>query len=137
VEPEEALEAMNKVEKDLKPKRSKSISVRAIHTEGESILVEWNDGGLHRAFVPIAEVDDGKCSASVLKAGIPYGVDWGRYIDTANIAATEITQALYRAGFWTPADIEQRVVRAQQAINQAVGISAAGLRRAASNDQEE
>ena len=137
MEPEEALEAMGKVEKDLKPKRSKSISVRAIHAEGESVLVEWNDDGLHRAFIPVAEVSDGKCSASVLKAGIPYGVDWGRYIDTTNIAAAEITQALYRAGFWIPKDIEERVVRAQQAINQAVGISAAGLRRAASNDQEE
>jgi len=137
MEPEEALEAMNKVENDLKPKRTKHIPVRVIHVEGESALVEWNDDGLRRAFVPIAEVSEDKCSASVLKAGIPYGVDWGRYIDTANIAAAEITQALYRAGFWIPKDIEERVIRAQQAINQAVGISAAGLRRAASNDQEE
>jgi len=136
VEPEEALEAMSKVEKDLKPKRSKSIPVRVIHTEGESALVEWNDDGLHRAFVPVEEVSEDKCSASVLKAGVPYGVDWEKYIQI-NVTVAEISHALHRAGFWIPKDIEQRVIRAQQAINQAVGISAAGLRRAASNDQEE
>ena len=135
MEIDEALEVLEEMEKP-KLKRTKRIPVRVIHTEGESALVEWNDDGLHRAFVPVEEVSEGKCSASVLKAGVPYGVDWEKYIQI-NVTVAEISHALHRAGFWIPKDIEERVVRAQQAINQAVGISAAGLRRAASNDQEE
>ena len=135
MEIDEALEVLEEMEKP-KLKRTKRIPVRVIHTEGESALVEWNDDGLHRAFVPVEEVSEGQCSANVLKAGVPYGVDWEKYIQI-NVTVAEISHALHRAGFWIPKDIEQRVIRAQQAINQAVGISAAGLRRAASNDQEE
>ena len=134
MESDEVLEVVEEVDK---PKqRRQFVPVRIVQTEGASALVEWDDYGLYRAFVPAEEIDEGRCPAAVLKAGIPYGEDWSLYLENVSITAAEISQALHRAGFWTARDIEQRVNRAQNVINSAVGISAARLRRRAANQEE-
>ncbi len=79
---------------------------RQIRRVGGAVLVEWDDGRIHRAYIPAeafpgegeAEVDD-----DVLAAGIEYGADWEARL--SRVTPAELADRLRRAGFWTVEDV--------------------------------
>jgi hypothetical protein len=127
-----------------KPRTRKLIEgVGIIAKEGESALVQWNDGGaLKRGYVPAGEVSaDGKCPADVLSASIPHGALWEEILEeilrTRPLTADAFATSLRAHGIWTAEDVERNPRGAQRAINAIVGVTIGALRRAAQKNEEE
>ena len=74
---------------------------RVISNKKDTSLVEWDDGRLHRAYVPRA-ILDGEVSSDILSEGIPYGVD---LFVTACVTPDDLEDELHRSGIWTTEDV--------------------------------
>lgn len=112
------------------------VPITIISKNGQSALVEWNDGErLRRAYVPVAEIEGDKCDEYVLSAGIQYGAEWEQYLSGVTVSPETVADTLRSHGYWTPEDIERNVTRAQSIINMLLGINAALLARWARNDK--
>ena len=94
----------------------KAIPVKVVGVKDGSALVEWDDGRLHRAYIPEKQIKDGVVAPAVLKRGIPYGLPWEQYVVPVPLAPEDIADQLRRRGIW---DLEHLDVRALQRINQA------------------
>ena len=106
-------------EKQAKPPRKKMVHARLIAHKGAAALVEYIDGGLfRRCYIPLAEFDAEKAQAdeAVLKAGVPYGVDWSR-VELKQLDPLELDQELKRRDLWTLEDIREHPEQAHAAIN--------------------
>jgi hypothetical protein len=105
-------------EKQAKPPRKKMVHARLIAHKGAAALVEYIDGGFKRCYIPLAEFDAEKAQAdeAVLKAGVPYGVDWSR-VELKQLDPLELDQELKRRGLWTLEDIREHPEQAHAAIN--------------------
>lgn len=81
---------------------------RIISRRGMSLLVEYDDGALHRVVIPVEEVgENGEITMGTLSMGIPYGADWEAKIQALDLPAA-IAGELRRAGFWTEEDVQKR-----------------------------
>lgn len=81
---------------------------KLISSAGNSALVEWDDGHLHRARVPLDAVgEEGEVAQEILQAGISYGADWEQAIRAAFVPE-DVADALRRHGFWTVEDVRKR-----------------------------
>lgn len=80
------------------------MNVKIISKRGQSALVEYIEGGeLKRATVPAGDIVDGEISSYKLRMGIPYGVEWSKYI-TLQATPKQLQDNLRRAGIWTKED---------------------------------
>lgn len=83
------------------------MEIKVISKRKGSTLVEFRKGDkLQRVYVPSQDVKDGEVSEYKLKLGIPYGVEWSRFI---RLQATpeELEDNLRNAGIWTGHDALQ------------------------------
>ena len=117
--------------KQTKPKsRSKMVHARSIKSSGDSVLVEWFiDDIPHRGFIPISEFDFKKSIApqSVLKAAIPFGVDWTRA--DVQIDKKRLDCELKRSGFWTIEDLKSNPRLVNIIIMRAAGLNRDALHK--------
>lgn len=95
--------------------------IKIISKRKQSALVEFiKSGELQRVTVPLADIVDGQISDYKLKLGIPYGIEWSKYI-TLDATPQDLEQNLRRVGIWTKEDAlnnAQRVLGAIQATYQ-------------------
>lgn len=81
------------------------VPVEIVETHGNSALVQYDLNGLpRRCYVDVGEIVDGECPRERL-ADVPYGIDWGAYLDFSGIEA-EIECQLKARGIWTLADLQ-------------------------------
>ena len=81
------------------------ISVTVVSHKGKSSLVEWDDGRLHKAYIPTDEIHDGEVSSDTLSAGIPYGADFS---SLPCVTPEQLEEMLHRMGIWTVEDVRRR-----------------------------
>jgi hypothetical protein len=93
---------------EAKPKKRKLLKVTVLARQGQSVLVEWTDGGTRRGYVPADELEDGKVAKDVLEAALPYGVPWGAFVDFSRLTPEEFEAKLRAMGIWTIADLERQ-----------------------------
>lgn len=112
-----------------KPKKSKMVHARAIASSGSSVLIEWNDGKWKRGYIPVSEFDREKSRVpeNVLKAAIPYGVDWSKA--DVKIDLERLDQDLKRSGFWTVDDLKSNPQVVNVIIMRAAGLSREALKK--------
>jgi len=80
------------------------MNVKIISRRGQSALVEYTEGGkLKRATIPAGDIQEGQVSAYRLHLGIPYGVEWAKYI-TLQATPEQLQENLRQAGVWTKED---------------------------------
>lgn len=80
------------------------MKVRIIEQQGQSALVQYEDGGtLHRRYIPAEEIKRGKVEDEVLEAGIQYGIEWAERLDLPT--PVEVDRALKEKGIWTEEDL--------------------------------
>lgn len=95
--------------------------IKIISRRGQSALVEYlKSGKLQRATVPVADIADDQISDYKLKLGIPYGIEWSKYV-RLEATSQDLEQNLRRVGIWTKEDAlnnAQRVLGAIQATYQ-------------------
>lgn len=121
-----------------KPQPRKTVPVKTIAIEGQSILVEWVDNDdLWRCFLPAFEVANGKASKEALKAGAPYGIRWEDHLPTlpptlAHVLAVE----LRKRGVWRGEDL-QDVNSTRRAIAVMIGKIYTLLKQAAQEVDDE
>jgi len=83
------------------------MKVEIIETHGNSALVQYDLNGLpRRCYVDASEIVDGECPQERLE-DVPYGIDWGTYLDFSGIEAV-IECQLKARGIWTLADLQQK-----------------------------
>ena len=90
-----------------KPKRKpKLVAVRVVDRRAaNAVLVEYQvEDDFARCWLPPAVVSDDKVSEDDLEKGIPYGVDWAKYITLANPSPQDIARELRARGVWTVQD---------------------------------
>jgi len=110
-----------------KPKKKKLIPVRVIYNHGKTSLVEWEANGLHRAFIPVDQAQEGKVDAEVLETGMPYGLPWEKYIKPTTVTPEQLANALRVAGIWTKEDLWNNPQSVMGAIQGVVGIHLGSL----------
>lgn len=102
------------------------VAARLIERSGEVALVEWDEGDdWRRAYVPATELTPRGVTASVLAAGVPYGVRWESVIGLPT--PQQLGRALRQQGIWTADDLARRMTDANQAL---LRVSLDSLRRA-------
>lgn len=83
------------------------MKIKVISKRKDSVLVEFRKGDrLQRAYVPFTDIKDGEVSEYKLKLGIPYGVEWAKYI-TLQATPQDLEDNLRNAGIWTAQDALQ------------------------------
>lgn len=98
----------NELNQEPKPARKrKLVPVAVLDARKEAALVEWQDKGVHRAYIPVGAIEDGKVDSETLSAGIPYGVPWEK-IPLAQPQPAMFAEALRQAGIWTQQDLYRR-----------------------------
>lgn len=80
------------------------ISVRVVKTRGESALVEWDDGRIHRAYVPIGAFNGSQCPKDVLEEAPAHGVPWELLLDFSGVTPEAVADKIRRKGIWTAKD---------------------------------
>lgn len=106
--------------------------VKVLNREGASVLVEWNDGEIHRAYIPVTALkENGTVHKSTLEAGIPYGLEWEDIIGELKATPVEVGRKLRAAGIWTANDLFKNGNAALGAIQAAYGLDLATLMAAA------
>ena len=106
------------------------MNVKVIKEEHGTALVEWQDNGSHRAFVPVAAVFDGTVADEELAHAIPYGVQWEEVL-TIGVTVEHIAQGLRNAGIWTEADLRGKQPIAVSVLQGAYKLSLGVLLQAA------
>ena len=84
---------------------SKLVPVRIVETRGKATLVQWDDGRLHRAYVPTDALDGQACPDTVLQDAPAYGVPWELLLDLSAITPEAVANALRKKGIWTTKDV--------------------------------
>lgn len=84
------------------------ISVRVLEERGKSVLVEWDDGRLHRAYVPRKALAGESVAEDVLDEAPRAGIAWEQLLDFSKVTAAAIAEQLRRAGIWTMSDLKER-----------------------------
>ena len=116
--------------KEAKVKRRKTLPVRVVEKKGKSALVEWDEGDdQRRGFVPVKEIEGGKCGEDGLGAAIPYGAPWEQFIDLSELNAETLARNLRRLGVWTADDLERNPKALRQALGDVLNVNR--LRQAA------
>lgn len=82
----------------------KFVKVRIVRKKGQSALVEWDDGCLHRAYVPVSVLDDSQCPEDVLEEAPAHGVPWELLLDLSEVTPEAVADKLRRRGIWTAED---------------------------------
>jgi hypothetical protein len=106
-------------------------TVKIISRQGQSALVEFTKNDrLQRATVPVEDIVDSQISDYKLKLGIPYGIEWSKYI---KLEATpqDLEQNLRRAGIWTKQDALTNAQRVLGAIQKTYQVDLGTLLRIA------
>ena len=117
-------------------KRGKRIPVIVISVSAGSALVQHEENGHPRRVVlPVDLVADGAASRAELAAGVPVGYPWSKVIDL-KIDPIAIEDAFYRAGFWTPEDVQAEPLRARNILGAAIGLSLTDMMRKARQPKE-
>ena len=78
------------------------VAVTVVKSQQETALVEWTDDDIHRVYVPVAAVVNGKVSEEDLAAGVRYGVAWEELI--VPTTPETVAKRLRQLDIWTPAD---------------------------------
>ena len=84
------------------------VQVRIIEAKGKSALVEWDDGHLHRAYVPVESLNGKLCPDDILREAPAYGVPWELLLDLSEITPEAVADALRRKWIWTTEDAHTR-----------------------------
>ncbi len=106
------------------------VAVTVIHEQGPTALVQWQVGrDWRRAYVPVSVVHSGQVARDELDAGIPYGVQWERYI-TITGTPEDVGYELRRRNIWTIRDMDGRYVEAQAAFLAAFGANIGAMLQA-------
>ena len=80
------------------------VPVRVVERKGESALIEWDDGRLHRAYVPAKALCGSQCPKDVLEEAPAHGVPWELLLDFSDITPDAVADKLRRRGIWTTED---------------------------------
>ena len=80
------------------------VAVRIVKAKGESALVEWDDGRIHRAYVPAKALRGLQCPKDVLGEAPVHGVPWELLLDLSDITPDAVADKLRRRGIWTTED---------------------------------
>ena len=80
------------------------VHVRIVETKGRSALVEWDDGCMHRVYVPVDSLDGKLCPDNVLREAPAYGVPWELLLDLSGVTPNAVADALRRRHIWTTED---------------------------------
>lgn len=87
-------------------------------------LVQWNDGGLKRAWVPSHLVnEDLEVAWKVLQESPQYGLPFDHIVKSVTISADAFADALHRRGVWTQEDVMKNPDAVSKALIAATGIS--------------
>lgn len=115
------------MDEDVKPKKKpKMIPIVILKSQPDSALVEFtHDGLLQRAYIPTAEIVDGKASEAVLDAGIPYGIDWESI--SFKSSNKDLANALRKKGIWTCEDAQRNTNVIVSALQAVYGVDLAAL----------
>ncbi len=91
-------------------KRSRpKIAVKVISRRtGGAALVEWDH---KRAYVPTAEVANGKVSADALEAAVPDSLAWEELIEIT-VTPAMVAEGLYRRNIYKASELSYQAVRA-------------------------
>lgn len=95
------------------------------HKKGNT-LVEWDDGMLHRGYIPSDTITDGEVSSDTLSAAIPYGVGLS---DLPCVTPEQLEDMLHRAGLWTVEDIRRHPMEVKAVLNGAYKVSWAAFQK--------
>jgi len=107
------------------------ITIKVISQRGQSALVEYiKDGVLKRVTIPTKDIVDGQISNYKLKLGIPYGIEWSKYI-RLDATPQDLEQNLRRAGIWTKEDALQNAQRVLGAIQATYQVDLGAIMRIA------
>lgn len=106
--------------------------VTVVGKRGQAVLVEFQQGGLRRVYVPRDAVMDEEVDDGALEAGIPYGVPWEEFVQVVGVTPDDLADALRRRGIWTAEDLQKRHDAALGALMALTGLTLAALRKAAS-----
>jgi len=100
--------------------------VTVIRRKQQTVLVEWQDEGRWRAYVPAEAVTDDECPSEELQMGIPYGVPWAEVVGDLVITGKQIEDTLKRHGIWTLEDAKKNPMKAATALQAVhkIGVSA-------------
>jgi hypothetical protein len=95
------------------------MKVKELGHKGTTTLVEWDDGMLHRGYIPSDQIEDGEVSSDTLSAAIPYGVQ----LDLPCVTPEQIEDMLHRAGLWTVADIRKHPMEVKAVLDAVYKVS--------------
>lgn len=102
--------------------------VKVLRRKGHAALVEWSDDSrLHRVTVPVKDVvfDPGETSGVVsvesLMQGIPYGIEWEKFLTEQTVLPETLANALRQNGVWTVEDFEQNPNAVMGAVSSILG----------------
>jgi hypothetical protein len=84
------------------------VPVRVMEAKGESALVQWDDGALHRAYVPTEALDGERCPRGVLDEAPMAGAPWELLLDLSGITPEVLADRLRRAGIWCADDLRTK-----------------------------
>ena len=77
-------------------------------TQGETALVSYVEEGVERrCFIPAKKIIEGDVDPKVLKAGVPYGVQWAKILPVPTVTPEQAEAALHAAGIWTEKDLRE------------------------------
>jgi len=80
------------------------VAVHIVKAKGESALVEWDDGRIHRAYVPAKALRGSQCPKDVLEEAPAHGVPWELLLDLSGVTPDAVADKLRRRGIWTTED---------------------------------
>ncbi len=113
------------------------VAVRLVEKRGSSGVFEWMDGEtLRRVILPLEAFVDGAIESETLALGVPYGLDWGKLI-TFHATPELLTEALHRAGIWTPEDLITYQQAAYGCLQSVYGLDLASLIQTADRARKE
>ena len=110
--------------------------VTVVGRQGQSVLVEWQDGGdLRRATVPARSVVDNEVDDAELAYGVAYGLPWESML-TFRVTPERVADALRRHGIWTASDLQRSPNAALAALQEAYSVDVSALLLAVKNIKE-
>jgi hypothetical protein len=81
------------------------VKVHEISHKGKTTLVEWDDGRMHKVYIPSDTILDGEVSSDTLSAGIPFGADFS---NLPCVTPEQLEEMLHRMGIWTAEDVRRK-----------------------------
>jgi hypothetical protein len=106
------------------------IPVTVIETRGESVLVEYQAGGLQRVIIPAMLIQGGAVDAEELDQGVPYGLPWETIVKLQATPA-RLADELRKNGIWTIEDMRRYQAAIFGALQAVYGLELATLINAA------